>query len=54
MEYKIYKILFPNQVIHNECSLMLDYHVKGSSPKGLAKEIGLAILTRLVVPRPNL
>ena len=33
---------------------MLDYPVEGSSPKGLAKKIGLAILTRLVVPRPNL
>ena len=33
---------------------MLDYHVEGSSPKGLAKEMGLAILTRPVVLRPNL
>ena len=32
---------------------MLDYPVEGSSPKGLAKKIGLAILTRLVVPGPN-
>ena len=35
-------------------AVMLDNHVEGSLPKGLAKEMGLAILTRLVVPRPNL
>ena len=35
-------------------TVMLDNHVEGSLPKGLAKEMGLAILTRLVIPRPNL
>ena len=37
-------------------AVMLDSHVEGSLPwpKGLAKEMGLAILIRLVVPRPNL
>ena len=34
--------------------VMLDDHVEGSLPKGLAKEMGLVILTRLMVPRPNL
>ena len=35
-------------------AVMLDNHVEGSLPKVLAKEMGLAILTRLVIPRPNL
>ena len=35
-------------------AVILDNHVEGSLPKGLAKQMGLAILTRLVVPRPNL
>ena len=35
-------------------AVMLDNHVKVSLPKDLAKEMGLAILTRLVIPRPNL
>ena len=35
-------------------AVMLDNHVEGSLRKGLAKEMDLAILTRLVVPRPYL
>ena len=34
--------------------VMLDNHVEGSFPKALAKQVVLAILTRLVAPRPNL
>ena len=35
-------------------TVMLDNHVEGLLPKGLAKQRGLAILTRLVVTRPSL
>ena len=35
-------------------TVTLDNHVEGSLPKGLAKQMGLAVLTRLVAPRPNL
>ena len=35
-------------------TVMLDNYVEGSLPKVLANQMGLAILTRLVAPRPNL
>ena len=35
-------------------AVILDNHVEGSLPKGYAKQMGLAVLTRLVAPRPNL
>ena len=31
-------------------AVILDNHVEGSLPKGLAKQIGLAVLARLVAP----
>ena len=33
-------------------AVVLDNHVQGSLPKVLAKEMGLAILTRLMIPVP--
>ena len=35
-------------------AVILNNHVEGSLPKGLAKQMGLAVLTRLVAPRPDL
>ena len=35
-------------------AVMLDNHVEGSLPKGLAWQMRLAVLTRLVVPKANL
>ena len=35
-------------------AVILDNHVEDSLPKGLAKQMGLAVLTRLIAPRPNL
>ena len=35
-------------------TVILGNHVEGSLPKGLAKQMGLGVLTRLVAPRPNL
>ena len=35
-------------------AVILDNHVEGSLPKGLATQMVLAILTRLVAPRSNL
>ena len=35
-------------------TVILDNYVEGSLPKGLANQMGLAVLTRLVAPRPNL
>ena len=35
-------------------TVILDNHVEGSLPKGLAKQMGLAVLTRLVAPGPDL
>ena len=35
-------------------TVILDNYVKGSLPKGLENQFGLAVLTRLVAPRPNL
>ena len=35
-------------------AVMLDNHVKGSLPKCSAKDMSLAILARLVIPRSNL
>ena len=35
-------------------TVILDNHVEGSLPEGLAKQMGLAVLTRLVAPGPNL
>ena len=35
-------------------AVILDNNVEGSLPNDLAKQIALAVLTRLVAPRPNL
>ena len=35
-------------------AVILDNHVEDSLPKGLAQQMGLAILTRLIAPSPNL
>ena len=35
-------------------TVILDNYVEGSLPKGLANQMGLAFLTRLVAPRSNL
>ena len=35
-------------------TVILDNYVEGLSPKGLANQMGLAVLTRLVAPRRNL
>ena len=35
-------------------TVILDNYVEGSLPKGLANHMGLAVLARLVAPRPNL
>ena len=35
-------------------AVILDNNVEGSLQKSLAKQMGLAVLTRLVAPRPNL
>ena len=35
-------------------TLVFDNYVEGSLSKGLANQMGLAVLTRLVAPRPNL
>ena len=35
-------------------TVILDNHIEGSLPKGLAKQMGLAVPTRLVAHRPNL
>ena len=34
-------------------AVIFDNHVEGSLPKGLAKQVGLDILTRLVAPKPS-
>ena len=35
-------------------TVIFDNYVEGSLPKGSANRMGLAVLTRLVAPRPNL
>ena len=35
-------------------AVMLGNHAEGSLPKGLSKQMGLAVLTRLMVSRPKL
>ena len=35
-------------------TVILDNYVEGSLPKGLASQMGPAVLTRLVAPRPTL
>ena len=35
-------------------TVILDNHAEGWLPKGLAKQMGLAVLTRLVAPTPNI
>ena len=44
--------MLSHDIIHQ--TVILDNYVEGSLPKGLANQMGLAILTRLVPPRPNL
>ena len=43
-----------NMASYDIKAVILDNQVKGSFPKCLAKQMGLAVLTRLVAPRPNL
>ena len=51
MNWKVRDML-SHDIIHQ--TVILDNYVEGSLPKGLANQMGLAILTRLVPPRPNL
>ena len=43
-----------DMAIYDLKAVILDNHVEGSLPKGLVKQMGLAVLTRLVAPRPDL